>query len=55
MTAVDSGEEPLDVLVEVLMDDRKFWTNADEEAQVGLAIAQNIAVCTLVEGGEEGC
>ncbi|CAB1098287.1 unnamed protein product [Ectocarpus sp. CCAP 1310/34] len=33
VTAVDSGEETLDVLMEVLMDDRKMWTETSEEAQ----------------------
>ncbi|CAN0119034.1 unnamed protein product [Ectocarpus sp. 12 AP-2014] len=33
VTAVDSGEETLDVLMEVLMDDRKTWTETSEEAQ----------------------
>lgn len=48
MTAVDSGEETLDVLMEVLMDDRKIWTETSEEAQVDLAtFAQNIMVRLL--------
>ncbi|CAM9613473.1 unnamed protein product [Ectocarpus sp. 12 AP-2014] len=34
VTAVDSREETLDVLMEVLMDDRKTWTETSEEAQV---------------------
>ncbi|CAN0296233.1 unnamed protein product, partial [Ectocarpus sp. 6 AP-2014] len=33
VTAVDSGEETLDVLMKVLMDDRKIWTETSEEAQ----------------------
>ncbi|CAN0139292.1 unnamed protein product, partial [Ectocarpus fasciculatus] len=33
LTAMDSGEEPLDVLMEVLMDDQKIRTETSEEAQ----------------------
>lgn len=53
MSAPDSGEEHLDVLMDVLMEDYKNGTEArPEEAQVGLAISISVlrisAGCTFV-------
>ncbi|CBJ31640.1 Sept6ps, septin GTPase, pseudogene [Ectocarpus siliculosus] len=43
LTAIDPGEEPLYVLMEVLMDDRKIWTETSEEAQQEVPPGENAA------------